>query len=404
MEEDEKIKKRMETILPMLDERQSRIYLASEAQSIGWGGQTKIACLSGKSRSLIACGEKELQNPAIQAEANSIRRKGGGRKKEVDRRAGLVEKIKQIIEPYTVGDPDRLLLWTSKSVRHIRDSLCKSGYKISHELIRQILSSEGYSLQTDRKTKEGGENIDRDAQFEYINDTAKSFIAANKPVISVDCKKKELIGNIGNYKNNGRDRQPVKNPVDVNVYDFIDKTNGKASPYGIYDIANNKGFISIGISKDTSEFAVATIRKWWNMEGINLYKNAENMYINADGGGSNGSRNRLWKTQLQEFADETGLNVYVSRFPPGTSKRNKIEHRLFSYISINWRGKPLESLLVILGLIGATTTKTGLTVKAVSDEKQYEAGIKISDDDLAKCNIIKNSFHGEWNYCIKPNC
>ena len=213
-------------------------------------------------------------------------------------------------------------------------------------------------------------------------------------------QKKELIGN---YKNNGQEWQPVKNPVDVNVYGFVDKTNGKASPYGVYDIANNQGFISVGISKDTSEFAVATIRRWWNGEGKDMYKCAENLYITADNGGSNGSRNRLWKTQLQALANETGLNIHVSHFPPGTSRRNKIEHRLFSYISINWRGKPLESILVILGLIGATTTKTGLTVKAVLDEKQYETGIKISDDDLTKCNIIKNGFHGDWNYCIKPN-
>ncbi|GHT05809.1 hypothetical protein AGMMS49525_13490 [Bacteroidia bacterium] len=256
-------------------------------------------------------------------------------------------------------------------------------------------------MQTNRKVNEGGEHIDRDAQFEYINNTAKSFFAANQPVISVDCKKKELIGN---YKNNGQEWQPVKNPVPVPVYDFVDKTNGKASPYGVYDIANNQGFISAGISKDTSEFAVATIRRWWNEEGMNLYKYAENLYITADGGGSNGSRNRLWKTQLQAFANETGLNIYVSHFPPGTSKWNKIEHRLFSYISINWRGKPLESLLVILGLIGATTTKTGLKVKAVLDEKQYETGIKISDDELAKCKIIRSDFHNDWNYCIMPNC
>ncbi|GHV25497.1 hypothetical protein FACS1894176_04090 [Bacteroidia bacterium] len=395
------IKKKIATMLRVLDEKQTRLYLASEAQSIGWGGQSKIASLSGKSRFLIARGEKELQNPDMQAASNKIRRKGGGRKKEVDKQAGLVEKIKEIVEPYTVGDPSRLLLWTSKSVKHIQSALEKSGYKISHELVRQILSSQGYNLQTNRKVFEGGDHIDRDAQFEYINNTAKSFIAINQPVISVDCKKKELIGN---YKNNGREWQPVKTPVEVNVYDFVDKTNGKASPYGVYDIANNQGFISVGISKDTSEFAVATIRRWWNEEGKNLYKYAENLYITADGGGSNGSRNRLWKTQLQTFANETGLKIYVSHFPPGTSKWNKIEHRLFSYISINWRGKPLESLLVILGLIGATTTETGLTVKAVLDEKQYETGIKISDEELAKCKIIRSSFHSDWNYCIQPNC
>ena len=399
--EDEKIKKKIASMLLVLDEKQTRLYLASEAQSIGWGGQSKIAALSGKSRLLIARGEKELQNPDIQAPSNKIRRKGGGRKKEVDKQSGLVEKIKEIVEPYTVGDPERLLLWTSKSVKHIQSALKKSGYKISHELVRQLLSSLGYNLQTNRKVFEGGEHIDRDAQFEYIDNTAKSFIALNQPVISVDCKKKEIIGN---YKNNGQEWQPVGNPAKVNVYDFVDKTNGKASPYGVYDIANNQGFISVGISKDTSEFAVATIRRWWNEEGQNLYKYAENLYITADGGGSNGSRNRLWKTQLQTFANETGLKIYVSHFPPGTSKWNKIEHRLFSYISINWRGKPLKSLLVILGLIGATTTETGLLVKAVLDETQYETGKKISAEELAKCKIIRSSFHSEWNYCIQPNC
>lgn len=401
MESEIIIQRRIRSVLPLLNERQIRLYLASEAQSIGWGGQSKIAALSGKSRFLIARGEKELQHPDMQAAPKSIRRKGGGRKKEVDKQVGLVDKIKEIIETHTVGDPECLLLWTSKSVKHIQGALKMSGYKISHETVRQILSSEGYSLQTNRKVHEGGEHVDRDAQFEYINHTAKSFIAVNQPVISVDCKKKELIGN---YKNNGQEWTPAKDPVKVNVYDFIDKTNGKASPYGVYDIANNQGFVSVGISKDTSEFAVAAIRRWWNEEGKNLYKYAENLYITADGGGSNGSRNRLWKTQLQAFANETGLTVCVSHFPPGTSKWNKIEHRLFSYISMNWRGKPLESLAVILGLIGATTTKAGLKVKAVLDEKQYETGIKISDEELTKCKIIRSSFHSQWNYCIQPNC
>jgi hypothetical protein len=311
-----KIEQRIKTILPFLDERQIRLYLASEAQSIGWGGQSKIAELSGKSRFLIARGARELLNPDIDLDKSRIRQKGGGRKKEINKQPELVSIIKQIIEPHTVGDPERLLLWTSKSVRHIQRALKEKSCKASHELIRQILIDEGYHLQTNRKTYEGGDHVDRDAQFEYINNTAKSFIAINQPVISVDCKKKELIGN---YKNAGREWKPAKNPVEVNVYDFIDKTNGKASPYGIYDIANNHGFVNVGISKDTAEFAVASIRKWWNLEGKDLYKYAENLYITADGGGSNGSRNRLWKTQLQEFANETGLKIFVSHFPP----RNK---------------------------------------------------------------------------------
>jgi transposase len=398
--DEEKIKQRIVLVLPILDEKQSRLYLAAEAKSIGWGGQTIIARLSGKSRLLIGRGEKELQNSDIQSEKDRIRRKGAGRKKEIDKQEGLVSSIKEIIEPYIVGDPERLLLWTSKSVRHIREALKELGYQVSHELVRQILSSLGYSLQTNKKTKEGGEHVDRDARFEYINEKAKSFIDNNQPVISIDCKKKELIGN---YKNNGKEWCEVKHPVEVNVYDFIDKTNGKASPYGIYDIAKNRGFVSVGISSDTAEFSVATIRSWWNIEGKALYPGAEELYINADGGGSNGSRNHLWKKELQLFANDTGLKVHVSHFPPGTSKWNKIEHRLFSYISINWRGKPLESLYVIIGLINGTKTEPGLTVKAIIDETQYKTGIKTSKEELENCNIMRNDFHGDWNYIIAPN-
>jgi hypothetical protein len=317
MEENSIIKERIATVLPLLDERQSRLYLAAESLSIGWGGQTKIAELSGKSRFLIARGERELQNSEFQLENKVIRHKGAGRKKEIYKQPSLVSAIKQLVSPYTVGDPESQLLWTSRSVRHIQAALRTLGYNVSHELIRQILINEGYSMQSNRKTKEGGEHVDRDSQFEYIDNTAKAFIAINQPVISVDCKKKELIGN---YKNNGQEWQSSNQPVEVNVYDFVDKTNGKASPYGVYDIANNRGFVNVGISHDTAEFAVATIRKWWNEEGKTLYKYAENLYITADGGGSNGSRNRLWKTQLQEFANETGLNICVSHFPPGTSK------------------------------------------------------------------------------------
>jgi len=321
-------------------------------------------------------------------------------KKEIDKQAGLVSAILQIVEPHTLGDPMKPLLWTSKSVRHIQEELKKQGFKASHELIRQILKEQDYSLQANRKTKEGGEHPDRDAQFEFINSQTQSFMSNNQPVISIDCKKKELIGE---YKNNGKEWQPVKNPLEVKVYDFIDKTNGKASPYGIYDITNNKGWVSVGISSDTAAFAVATIRAWWENEGKNEYQNADRLYINADGGGSNGVRNRLWKSELQQFANDTNLAIYVSHFPAGTSKWNKIEHRLFSYISMNWKGKPLTSLAVILGLINGTTTKAGLTVKAQLDENIYPTGIKISDEELKKINIKSNQFHSEWNYVISPN-
>jgi transposase len=397
--EDKILKKRITSTLSVLNEKQARIYLASEAESIGWGGKSKISALSGVSRAAIARGAKELKVSDFQVEKGKIRKPGGGRKKEVSKNTGLVEAIKQIVEPYTVGDPGNLLLWTSKSVRKIKVLLEQQGYTISHELIRQILQASGFSLQTNRKTKEGGDHPDRDAQFEFINNRSKEFISEKQPVISVDCKKKELIGN---YKNGGKEWQPVKNPVEVNVYDFVDKTNGKASPYGVYDIDKNKGWISIGISSDTAAFATATIRSWWEHEGKQTYQNAEKLYITADGGGSNGSRNHLWKNELQQFANDTGLSVYVSHFPPGTSKWNKIEHRLFSYISINWRGKPLTSLAVIIGLINGTTTKTGLTVKAVLDENIYETGIKIDDKVLKKINIKTNDFCGQWNYVIKP--
>ena len=394
------IKKRIETVLPTLNEKQSRIYLASEAASLGWGGKSKISILSSVSRAAISRGEKEIKDSDFQSGKGKIRKQGGGRKKEVSKHLGLEGAIKQVVEPYTVGDPESLLLWTSKSVRKIKELLEEQGYKVSHELIRQILRESGYSLQTNRKTKEGGNHPERDAQFEFINTQSKEFISANQPVISVDCKKKELIGN---YKNGGKEWQPVKNPVEVNVYDFVDKTNGKVSPYGVYDMAKNKGWISVGISCDTAAFATATIRSWWENEGKITHQNANKLYITADGGGSNGSRNRLWKNELQQFANDTGLMVYVSHFPPGTSKWNKIEHRLFSYISMNWRGKPLTSLAVIIGLISNTKTKTGLTVRAVLDDNIYKTGIKIGDEDFKKINIEANDFCGHWNYIIKPN-
>ena len=393
------IKRRIESVLPVLNEKQARIYLASEAASIGRGGKSKISVLSGKSRASIVRGEKEAKEFDYKAEKGNIRKPGGGRKKEVSKNPGLVEAIRQIVEPYTVGDPESLLLWTSKSVRKIKELLEEKGYKVSHELIRQILQESGYSLQTNRKTREGGDHPDRDAQFEFISRQSKEFVSDNQPVISVDCRKKELIGN---YRNGGSEWRPVKNPVEVNVYDFVDKTNGKASPYGVYDIAGNKGWISIGISNDTAAFAVATIRSWWENEGTDTYQNADKLYITADGGGSNGRRNRLWKNELQQFANDTGLQIYVSHFPPGTSKWNKIEHRLFSYISMNWRGKPLTSLAVIVGLINSTKTKTGLTVRAVIDDNIYKTGIKIEDEDFEKINIEINGFCGQWNYSIAP--
>ena len=400
MDTNNKIKQRIDAILPYINERQTRLYLASEALSYGWGGITLISNLSGKSSKVIQLGIKELKKAIPEAAENKIRRAGAGRKRETDKQPELEKAILNIVEAHTVGDPMRIIIWTSKSVRNIKEELQKQGFTISHELIRQILQQNGYSLQSNRRTQEGGIHPDRDAQFEFINNKSGRFIAKNQPVVSVDCKKKELIGN---YKNNGKEWVKVKNPTEVNVYDFIDLTNGKASPYGVYDVNNNRGWVSVGTSNDTASFSVSTIRSWWENDGQILYPKATKLYINADGGGSNGLRNRLWKSELQQFANDTGLKIHVSHLPAGTSKWNKIEHRLFSYISINWRGKPLTSLAVIIGLINGTTTKAGLKVTAKLDTKEYKTGIKVSDEEFEKINIKRYKFHEEWNYIIRPN-
>ena len=400
-ETDKIIQERINRVVPTLNERQVRIYLRAEAQSIGWGGISKIHRLSGVNRQTIAAGIKETkQATASILEDGRIRHKGGGRKNEVDKSPQLLQDIMEIVSPHIMGDPENPLIWCSKSIRKIKGALHSRGYKISHETIRKCLQRLGFSLQSNKKTKEGGDHPDRDAQFEQINAVAKEFLSSGDPVISVDCKKKELIGE---YKNAGREWTPVHHPVEVNVYDFVDKTNGKAAPYGVYDISNNRGWVAVGISSDTAAFAVSTIRSWWEGEGQTLYPSSKRIYINADGGGSNGSRNKLWKKELQHFSNQYNLEVQVSHFPPGTSKWNKIEHRLFSQISHNWRAKPLTSLLVILSLIGATTTTTGLVVKAVLDEKQYQTGIVVTKEQIEKLNIEINELHGKWNYTIRPN-
>lgn len=399
MESDKVIKSRIEKVLPLLNERQSRIYLAAESDSIGWGGKSRIAKLVGVTRRTISKGENELTDN-INLAQNRIRKEGGGRKKAIEHQPEILIAIEDIVSPHTMGDPMNPLIWTSKSVRKIQNALKLQGYNICHEVVRQCLIELKYSLQSNKKTKEGGKHEDRDLQFEHINNISKDFIMQRDPVISVDCKKKELIGE---YKNNGQEWSPIKNPTEVNVYDFIDKTNGKASPYGVYDIQNNSGWVNVGISSDTASFAVSTIRDWWNEEGVIIYPNSKRLYINADGGGSNGSRNNLWKVELQKFSNDSGLEISVSHFPPGTSKWNKIEHRLFAHISKNWRAKPLISLSVMISLIGETTTITGLKVRAKLDEKKYLTGLKISDEEKQKINITRLDFHGEWNYIIAPN-
>lgn len=394
------IKARLDSVLPLLDEQNHRRYLGAEAKSIGWGGKSIISRLTGVTRRTISKGEQELSGNLDHLSENRIRKEGGGRKKAVDLQPEILKEIERIVSPHTMGDPMNPLIWTSKSAAKITSELLILGYKISHEVVRQSLKSLGYSLQSNKKTKEGGTHEDRDAQFEFINSLTKKFIKNNDPVISVDCKKKELIGE---YKNNGQEWTPVKQPTEVNVYDFIDKTNGKASPYGVYDIQNNRGWVNVGISSDTATFAVSTIGDWWDNEGKTLYPTSKRLCINADGGGSNGSRNNLWKSELQSFSNRTGLEIQVCHFPPGTSKWNKIEHRLFAQITKNWRAKPLTSLLVIINLIGATKTTTGLTVKANIDEKTYLTGIKVTEEEKEKMNITRCDFHGEWNYIIAPN-
>lgn len=397
-ESDDIIKVRIESVLPMLNERQKRIYLSAEAKSIGWGGVTRISKLTSVSRKTIS--KKDLDIFTDTPKSNRVRKAGGGRKKQTEHYPELLETIESIVSPHTMGDPMNPLIWTSKSIRKITKSLNDKGFNVCHEVTRRCLIEMNYSLQANKKTNEGGNNPDRDAQFEFINKLSNDFISKKEPVISVDCKKKELIGE---YKNNGKEWTKLKSATDVNVYDFIDKTKGKASPYGVYDIQNNTGWVNVGISSDTASFAVSTIRDWWNEEGKNLYTESKRLYINADGGGSNGSRNNLWKLELQKFSNETRLTIHVSHFPPGTSKWNKIEHRLFSYISKNWRAKPLVSLGVIVSLIGATTTEKGLSVRANADEKIYKTGIKVTEQEKKSINIKRDDFHGEWNYCINPN-
>lgn len=400
MQTDILLQEKLTTFKNLLNEKDRRLVLAAEAKSLGRGGLSKVSKLSGISRVTLNAGMKELEENLIYTPVKSKNRKeGGGRKKEIQKNVSLQKTIEEIVSPYTMGDPIKPLLWTSKSLRKIAEILKEQKIKISHKLVGEILKNIGYSLQSNRKTDEGSTHIDRDAQFEFINKIAADFLASNNPVISVDCKKKEVLGNL---KNAGRDWAPKGKPTEVKVYDFIDKDLGKAIPYGIYDIKNNEGWVSVGINHDTASFAVASIRSWWNEMGKEKYK-SDKLYITADGGGSNSSRSRLWKVELQAFANESGMEITVSHYPPGTSKWNKIEHRLFSYISMNWKSKPLINVQFVIDLISSTTTIKGLKVKAKLDDTIYEKGIKIKDEEFERLSIIRDEFHGEWNYIIRPN-
>jgi len=394
---EEDIKTKYRELSPNLDEKSRRAWAATEAKTIGPGGISIVYRATGITYKTIKKGLNDInEKPSIK---KWIRSKGGGRKTLIEKDELLEGKLKEFVESSTRGDPESPLLWTSKSTYNLRDELNGSGHTISQRSVSTILRKMGYSLQGNRKTQEGGDHPDRDEQFKFIYRKVKRFQKENSPVISVDTKKKE---NIGNFKNEGKEHYQKASSPEVNVYDFIDKEQGKVAPYGIYDLSKNNGWVSVGISSDTSQFAVNSISTWWEKMGKSAYPKAKKLYINADGGGSNGWRNRLWKTELQSFSTRTGLVIHVSHFPPGTSKWNKIEHRMFSFITKNWRGRPLLDRATVVNLIASTKTKNGLIIRAALDENSYEKGIIITDEVLAKVKLRKNKFHGEWNYEVHP--
>ena len=398
MIEEEAIGERYRALAGDLDERRRRLWAAAEARSHGRGGIAAVARASGISESTIRVGLRELESGGSLGAAR-VRRAGGGRRPIRETDPSLVDDLERLVDADSRGDPEQPLRWTAKSVRKLADGLRELGHDVSHMTVARLLRVRGYSLQANRKAREGSQHPDRDAQFRYINERAGAAIAAGGPVISVDTKKKELVGD---FKNGGRELRPKGSPIPVRVHDFKDKDLGKAIPYGVYDIADDTGFVNIGIDSDTAQFSVASIHAWWQQLGRERYPDASELTITADCGGSNGNRTRLWKTELQRLADETNLALTVCHFPPGTSKWNKVEHRLFSFISQNWRGKPLVSHEVIVNLIGATTTRTGLEVYARLDERSYPKNIKVSDAELAAVNLEGHKFHREWNYTIKP--
>jgi DNA-binding phage protein len=392
-------RKRYREMAPVLNEQSRRRFVALEARALGRGGVSMMARLSGLARSTIYHGLSDIGDNVL-ASPGRVRKKGGGRKAKAEQDPTLVVDLKSLVEPVTRGDPMQPLLWTTRSLRNLVKELAKKGHTVCPTVVGDLLRRMGYRLQANSKTREGGQHIDRDAQFQYINTQAKVFLAADEPVISVDTKKKELVGN---FKNSGREWRPKGTPELVNVHDFIDPKLKRAVPYGVYDINNNVGWVSIGTDHDTASFAVNAIRRWWRTMGRKRHPKATRLMISADGGGSNGYRVRLWKVELQKLADEFKLPITVCHLPPGTSKWNKIEHRLFSFITINWRGKPLRSYRTIVELIAATTTDAGLTVRAELDENKYPKGVKVSDARLAAVNLDRHSFHGDWNYTISPN-
>lgn len=382
---------------PELTERSRRLWAATEARALGHGGIAQVERATGVSRSTISRGLRELESGEILGPERT-RRRGGGRKRATEKDPTLLPDLESLVEPTASGDPDSPLRWTSKSVRKLADELTTMGHEVSHKLVADLLHELRYSLQANRKTREGSHHPDRDAQFGYINDMVARFQDEGQPVISVDTKKKELIGD---FKNPGREWRPKGSPERVRVHDFLIPEQGKAIPYGVYDLTRNQGWVSVGVTHDTASFAVNAIRSWWKHMGRPSYRDANALLITADAGGSNGPRVRLWKWELQRFANRTGLSIMVCHFPPGTSKWNKIEHRLFSYIAMNWRGKPLTSLATVVSLIGSTTTKRGLRVRSEIDKTAYAKGVKISDRQMANIKLEPHTFHGDWNYTIR---
>ena len=392
------IEERYKKLQGVLDERSRRLLVAAESEAMGPRGISAVSKATGVSRQVIRQGIAELRQAAVLPQRR-IRRSGGGRKKAEVLDRSLKTDLEELLESTTRGDPESPLRWTCRSVRNLEAELKNKGHLVSHQVVADLLHELEYSLQANRKTSEGASHPDRNAQFEYVNSKVKRYLAGKEPVISVDTKKKELIGD---FKNGGKELRPKGDPEKVRVHDFPIPELGRANPYGIYDIGLNTGWVSVGVAHDTAEFAVASIRRWWRSMGQQAYPKATSLLITADGGGSNGSRVRLWELELQKFADETALSIAVCHFPPGTSKWNKIEHRLFSRITQNWRGKPLISLEVIVSLIAATRTTTGLKVHSELDTRTYPKGVKVSDPEIAQLNLHRDQFHGEWNYEIHP--
>ena len=399
------IQRRFHSLSPFLDERMRRLVAAAESEALGYGGVSAVARATGVSRRAITEGLKELKRPKRASQMPlapaRIRRKGAGRKRTMDKDPTLLADLDRLVDPVTRGDPESPLRWTCKSVRRLAEELQQEGHAVSYQTVAELLHALDYSLQANQKTLEGSQHADRDAQFEYINRKAQRYLKQGQPVISVDTKKKELVGD---FKNAGSEWQLKGQPEPVRVHDFEirEPDKGKVAPYGVYDLGRNVGWVSVGVDHDTAAFAVESIRRWWRWMGGPSYPKAKRLLITADSGGSNGARVRLWKWELQQLADETGIEISVCHFPPGTSKWNKVEHRLFSFISQNWRGKPLISHEVIIHLIAATTSKTGLAVKSKLDSNTYPAGIKISDQQMAQLRLRRDTFHGDWNYRLLP--